>query len=257
MHVARARLQENFGRAAAEYDARAQFQHVQTRRVFDAAWMLFPENARVLDIGCGTGYFATIAKEKRPHWQVLGLDVANGMCVVAKSRCGVVNASAERIPLAECSVDSAVSSLCYQWVEDTQAAFAELARVLRPGGRAVVATLGAQTLCELRACAQAVALPLQLLPMRGFEDTQAALRNAGLGITFAEARLVTEYYPDVTALLDSMRAIGAGNNFAGQGRGFLAPKRWAALLAAYAQKRTPEGLPATWEHHFFVLHKPL
>lgn len=256
MSVARQRLQQNFGRAAAEYDARAQFQHMETMRVLDAALMVFPESARIADIGCGTGYFAAAAAAKRPHWNIVGIDIAPGMCEVAATRCEAIVGDAVSIPLENASVDAAVSSLCYQWVEDQGAAFAELYRILKPGARAVVASLGEATLKELHICAEAAALPLETLAMRRFEACKHALSGAGFAITFAEQRFATEHYSDVYALLDSMRAIGAGNNFSNAERGFIGPKRWQAMVRAYEKLREREGIPATWEHHFFVLHKP-
>ena len=256
MKVARQILQHSFSRAALAYDARAQFQHTETLRVLDAALMVLPEVATIADIGCGTGYFAAIAKEKRPHWRLIGVDIARGMCAVAATRCEAVNADAACLPLVDGSLDAAVSSLCYQWVENQAAAFAELARVLKPGGRAVVASLGANTLAELRASAEQAQVPLGLLPMRDFAECKADIVASGLAITLAECRAVTQYYPHVSALLESMRAIGAGNNFVNGARGFIGPKRWAAMVAHYERQRTLDGIPATWEQHFFILHKP-
>ena len=257
MLVARQKLQQNFSRAAAEYDARAEFQHIQTRRVLDAALMLLPECATLADIGCGTGYFAFAARERRPAWRVFGVDISTGMCDVAAARCTAITGDAARLPLADGCVDAAVSSLCYQWVEDHTAAFAELARVLKPGGRAVIATLGAATLRELRECAVSAEMSLGLLPMRAFAETKTALTHSGFEISYADYALETCHYPSVAVLMDSMRSIGAGNNFAHATRGFLSPKRWAMMVADYEKHRTPHGIPATWEHHFFVLHKPL
>ncbi len=256
MLISATRLQRNFSRAAAVYDARAELQHVQTRRVLDAARMLLPARAVMADIGCGTGYFAAAARETHPDWRIIGIDLAQGMCAVASRRCVAINADAVALPLADASMDAVVSSLCYQWVEDQVAAFAELARMLKPGGRAIIASLGAATLQELRGCAEAVQLPLNLLPMRAFEDVRASLETAGLEVTLADARRETRYYPSVNSLMESMRAIGAGNNFAGGASRFIAPKRWAAMLAQYERLRCAEGIPATWEHHFFILHKP-
>lgn len=255
MHVARARLQQKFGDAAINYDALAQFQHVQTRRVLDAAVMLLPDSARVLDVGSGTGYFAHAAQVARPGWQVIGLDLAFGMCAVAKTRCATVNADAVRLPLADGSVDGAVSALCYQWVDDQEAAFTELARVVKPGGRAIIASLGEATLTELRNCALKAQLPLSLLNMPSHNATLAALKGAGFMISMHDVRHEVRHYPTVAALLDSMRAIGAGNNFSGGARGLTGPKGWAAMLAAYETLRTQQGIPATWEHHFFVVSK--
>lgn len=255
MDIARQKLQKNFGHAATDYDARAQFQHVQTRRVLDAARMLLPLGARMVDVGCGTGYLAHIAYEKNADWNIIGVDIAPGMCAVARARCTVIAGDAAALPLADGAVDAVVSSLCYQWVENQAQAFTELARVLKPGGRAIIASLGAASLRELRSCADATAVTLSLLPMRTLEATKTALLEAGLEINLADARNSTEYYPSVAALMDSMRSIGAGNNFSNHSHGFLSPKRWAAMVAAYEVKRTPLGIPATWEHHFFVLSK--
>jgi malonyl-CoA O-methyltransferase len=255
MQVQRARLQQKFGDAARDYDALAQFQHVQTRRVLDAALMLLPESARVLDVGSGTGYFAHAANAVRPNWRVIGLDLAFGMCEVAKTRCATVNADAVRLPLADASMDGAVSSLCYQWVEDQHAGFKELARVLKPQSRAIIASLGESTLTELRGCAAKAQLPLSLLDMPSHSATLNALEGAGFTITMHDVRHEVRHYLSVAALLDSMRAIGAGNNFAGGARGLTSPKRWAAMLHAYEAWRTRDGIPATWEHHFFVVSK--
>jgi malonyl-CoA O-methyltransferase len=255
MQLRRARLQHNFGEAAVHYDAQAEFQHVQTRRVLDSALMLLPRQATLADIGCGTGYFAQAAKPHRPEWHVIGVDIAHGMCRVANTRCTAVNADAARLPLADVSLDAAVSALCYQWVEQLPAAFVELARVLKPQGRAVIASLGHSTLTELRNCAEMVGLPLSLLAMPSYAAMIHALQGAGFSMTMHEVRHEVRHYPSVTALLDSMRTIGAGNNFTGNARGLTGPKRWAAMVQAYEGMRVAEGIPATWEHHFFVVSK--
>lgn len=257
MAVARKTLQSNFSRAAVDYDVHAQFQHVQTQRVLDAALMLLPPCQTMVDIGCGTGYFAHIAQIHRPSWNIIGIDIAQGMCAIAQTRCSAIAGDAVQLPLADASVDAVVSSLCYQWVENQPQAFAELARVLKPGGRAIIASLGIETLCELQRCAQAAQIPLGLLPMRPFVTTKTALIEAGLQIILADCHLKTEYYPNVAALMDSMRRIGAGNNLNNPSRGLLSPKRWLAMVKEYEMLRTAQGIPATWEHHFFVLHKPL
>lgn len=255
MQLHRARLQHNFGEAAIHYDALAEFQHVQTRRVLDSALMLLPCRAALVDIGCGTGYFAKAAMPHRPDWQVIGVDISHGMCRVANTRCQAVNADAARLPLADASIDGAVSALCYQWVENQPVAFAELARVLKPHARAIIASLGQSTLHELRACAAKVELPLSQLAMPTFLATKAVLEAANFIVTMHEKREEVQYYPSVAALLHSMRAIGAGNNFSPTMRGMTGPKRWAAMVHGYEALRMPQGIPATWEHHFFIVSK--
>lgn len=255
MIIERQRLRENFSKAAAEYDARAERQHRENRRVLDAALKVWPQAATIADIGCGTGLFAKEGKPQRPHWNVIGIDLSEGMAAIAKERCPVLVGDASRLPLASGSLDGVVSSLCYQWVDTPLAAYGELARVLRQGGRAVVSLLGEKTLKELRVVAAQVDLPLMLLPLQGFEANAAAMTGAGLSIIHSERRVTTEHDASLRALLDSMRRIGAGNNFVPEKRQNIGPKRWKAMEALYETLRGEYGLPATWEHHFFILGK--
>jgi malonyl-CoA O-methyltransferase len=255
MSIARIEIMKNFSRAAMEYDVRAQFQHSETARVLDAALMIFPEHAQVVDIGCGTGYFAEIAKTKRPEWNIIGIDIAAGMCAEASHRCMAIQGDAIALPLADNSCDSLVSSLCLQWVKDLPQAFAEMARVLRPGGRAIIATLASESLLELRAATAHAALPLGMLSMLPAHHYQLALEKSGLGITLFTQDMALEYYADVPALLNSMRRIGATNPT--RVSGLTGARRWKAMLVEYEKMRAPQGLPATWDRLFMVLNKPL
>lgn len=257
MAVKRTRLMQNFSAAAPEYDARAAFQRVETARVYDAARMLLAADARILDIGCGTGQFAAMAHQAQAGWRITGLDIAQGMCRAAQARCPVLQADAQSLPLADGAFDAVVSSLCLQWAEDLPQAFAEIARVLRPGGRAIIASLAEASLKELRAAADVAALPLGLLAMQGGDAYRVAIAQAGLAVTMFRQQADIDYYPDVSALLDSMRLIGAGNNFTGSARGLTGAGRWKAMLRAYETLRTPRGIPATWDRLFMILHKPL
>lgn len=249
-------LKQNFSRHAAQYDARAHFQRLQCARVADAALMLLPPTARVLDMGCGTGMFRRLTLEKRPQWQWLGLDLAPGMCAEAQRLGPVLQADAAAIPLTDCAVDAVVSSLCLQWVPDLAGVMQEIARVLRPGGRAVLATLVRGTLDELRDAAADAALPLSLLPMRPESDYCSAIREAGLNILRADTRRDVEHYASVSDLLNTMRGIGAGNAQSRHGASLTGVARWRAMLRAYDARRTPQGLPASWHTWFAVVSKP-
>ena len=101
----------------------------------------------VLDLGAGTGdlSFAAAARGAR----VLAVDLSPGMLAVLgrrasgaqRSRVAPLVGNAERLPLPDASVDRIVSGFTVRNVGDLPRAFAELRRVLRPGGRAVVLEL--------------------------------------------------------------------------------------------------------------------
>lgn len=101
--------------------------------------------ARVLDVGCGTGRLAARLPELRSVRTVVGLDFSAGMLEQARARLAsaeataLVRGDATRLPLADAAFDAAVSTEAFHWFPDQDAALVEIRRVLRPGGRLLLA----------------------------------------------------------------------------------------------------------------------
>ena len=102
------------------------------------------EGDTVLDIGSGSGTDALIAAMLTgPTGTVYGLDMTRAMReklqrIVAARKIGrvrVIEGNAEQIPLRDASIDVVTSNGVLNLVPDKPAAFAEIARVLKPGGR--------------------------------------------------------------------------------------------------------------------------
>jgi SAM-dependent methyltransferase len=92
---------------------------------------------RAVDVGCGTGQSTrALARVAR---QVVGLDASEFMARQARSRADhpVAVATAERLPLADRSVDMIVASAAFHWFDQPRF-LAEARRVARPGAWLVV-----------------------------------------------------------------------------------------------------------------------
>ena len=129
-------------------------------RVYDAAWVqritYYPVHdpvldalrdarpARLLDLGCGTGQLTSRLAARFPPARVVGCDFSAGMLDRAGSRgraIDLVQSDAGDLPFAAGSFDVVVSTEAFHWFPDQGAALAECFRVLRPGGRLLIATV--------------------------------------------------------------------------------------------------------------------
>jgi demethylmenaquinone methyltransferase/2-methoxy-6-polyprenyl-1,4-benzoquinol methylase len=131
-------VEEMFDRIAPRYEL---VNRVMTLGL-DAGWRrrTVPElrlepGARVVDLGCGTGDLCRVLG--RAGLRAVGVDMAAGMLAKAHTAAPLVRADALQLPLADASVDGAVSGFALRNVVDIAACFREAARVIRPGGRAV------------------------------------------------------------------------------------------------------------------------
>lgn len=92
-----------------------------------------PAGAVVVDLACGTGDLC--AELERARLAGFGVDLSPGMLAAAHTTAPLVRADVARLPLGEASVDGATCGLALRNLVDLGVFFAELARVVRPGGR--------------------------------------------------------------------------------------------------------------------------
>lgn len=97
---------------------------------------------RILDAGCGAGPLAAALRERGA--QVTGFDSSAAMVALAQRRLGpdtklLVADLAEPLPFGAGEFDDAVVSLVLHYLEDWSGPLAELHRVVRPGGRLILA----------------------------------------------------------------------------------------------------------------------
>ncbi|MGC4876233.1 methyltransferase domain-containing protein [Micromonospora sp. DT43] len=98
---------------------------------------------RLLDVGCGSGGMVGLITRRCPDARPVGLNIDQLQLararVVAPGRPGFVAANAERLPFLDATFDAILSVELLSHIADKAALVAELARVLRPGGRIVLA----------------------------------------------------------------------------------------------------------------------
>lgn len=247
----------SFSRAAAQYDGAALLQ----RRVADGlmARLATLDPQRWLDLGSGTGYCSRALARRYPQAEGLALDLAPGMLNHARAQGGGarhhLTADAERLPLRENCCDLILSSLALQWCPDLSAVLGEARRILRPGGVLAFSSLVAGTLDELRQSWAQVDDQVHVNRFRRQAAYAEAAKASGLQILALEVEPERLYFPDLRALTQHLKAIGAHNLNQGRPRGLTSRQRLAAFTQAYERLRQPAGLPATYQVIHVLLRK--
>jgi SAM-dependent methyltransferase len=96
------------------------------------------EPGKALDVGCGSGGNADVLRSL--GWDVAALDYSvASVTLTARRGLNVVRGDATQLPFGSSSVDLYLSTDMWEHVEDHVAVAREAFRVLRPGGRALVA----------------------------------------------------------------------------------------------------------------------
>ena len=96
---------------------------------------------RILEIGCSTGFKAAALKRRFPAAEVHGIDVDDAAIALGEVLWPELDldlAAAERLPYPEASFDLIVCLTTIEHVADVGATIAEMARVLAPGGLALL-----------------------------------------------------------------------------------------------------------------------
>jgi SAM-dependent methyltransferase len=148
----------------------------------------------------------------------------------------------EALPLEANSLDLVVSVLALQFVNDLPGVLAQIRRAMQPDGYFLAATIGGDTLTELRQSFAEAEVALdgglspRVIPMLDLRDAGALLQRADFALPVTDVDRVTVRYDNMFGLMRDLRRMGATNMLADRRR---IPLRRATLLRAaeiYAQR---------------------
>lgn len=251
----------SFSDAAESYDGVAELQRGVAARLLQELPLLGHGKGtaptRILDLGSGTGANTPALQEHCEDAQVFASDLAIGMLEFARLQgradtavCG----DAENLAFAGDSFDLVYSSLMVQWCEDLERLFAEVHRVLKPGGCFLFSTLGPNTLFELRQAWQSVDNHTHVNEFAPPQRVQAAASPFKTEAFIREPWCIP--YDSLGRLSRELKALGAHNVNSGRPSGLTGSARWRRLNSAYEAWRRDDGsLPASYDVIIGVLRK--
>lgn len=253
-------IRRRFDRAAPGFEEAA-FVHAVTRDGLLARLEpLMIEARTILDLGAATGATGRQLRRRFRRAHVVSIDLSAAMLSAARRnkpwlmRAGFVQADAARLPFAPGTFDLVIANQLLPWLPEPGPSFTEVARVLRKGGVFAFATLGPDSLRELRdawAATEVASTPRarsELAPtahVNTFPDmhdvgdglVRAGLRDPVLDVDRLEIR-----YEHTGKLFDDLTRIGGRNALAARAPGLTGKLRFRRMLAALENATPGPGL---------------
>jgi malonyl-CoA O-methyltransferase len=243
----------SFGAASHSYDAAAVLQAEVRNELLSRLEILKVPPRNVLDLGAGTGLGALELRRRLRGARIVAMDIAAPMLQKVRQRSPFwrpircVNADASALPFKAGSFDVVFSNLMLQWVVPPDRAFAEIRRVLRPGGVLLATSFGPETLRELRDAWAVVDRTAHVSEFIDVHDLGSALQRAGFAEPVLDVDRIMHFHADVSSLARELKLIGAHNMDQHRARALTGKHRYQQMVQAYEVRRVPKGLPVTWQ----------
>lgn len=249
-------IAHRFNNAAKTYDEVAILQQRVGKALLERLQGIRCQPQTILDLGCGTGYFAAFLKKLYPAAKIIGLDKSSGMLTQAQIKekkyrltdihwgCGCV----ENLPFNDHSFELVYSNLMLHWSNDFNKSLNEIRRVLKPGGLLLFSMVGPDTLQELRHCWRTIDNRPHVHLFVDMHDLGDNLLQTPFIDPVMDVEYFTLLYSEALDLLKELKKLGVQNIAKDRQRGLTSKGTLKKLLQAYECFRNQTGkLPATWE----------
>lgn len=217
---------------------------------------------RVLDVGCGNGALSLLLAPV--VGSVVGLDISGPMLATAASRAsaaGLSNVTFEKgdaqvHDLPDASFDAAVSRFGVMFFEDPVAAFANIRRMVRPGGRLVFACWQTLLVNQWLMVPAGAALAFVPMPALGGDPNapgpfsladpdrvRLVLGETGWAdVELEDTRAPMNFGATVDDAVGFLRGTDMAQNLMNDVDEETIARAWAAIREALAPYETPEGV---------------
>lgn len=213
----------------------------------------------ILDAGSATGAASPELAEIYRDSRIIRLDRSLHMLkqgrkrgfkaawLLRGARVGEVQAEATRLPLQAGSVDLVFANMLMPWLDDLQAFFTEVGRVLRKDGLFAFSSLGPDSLLELREAWAMVDNSEHVSSFIDMHDVGDALLRAGLREPVLDTDYLTLRYRNADGLLRDLTRAGARNCLLGRRTSLTGKGRFADMKKTLDSSSSEGELPVRLE----------
>lgn len=230
---------ENFSKYAKYYDMYCNIQRLSAKKLIRCI-----DNdglGKILDIGCGTGNYTKILRDKFPFAQIKAIDISKEMVEIAKEKLKdkkieFAVSDGERLK-RNGRYELITSNVCFQWFEDLGKALVLYNDLLSKNGCVLFSIFGPLTFKELHCSLRDLLGDDMSISSNSFKDKES-IKNIIQKVfsdVMVEEEIYKEKYNSLSRLLESIRYTGSKGNGLKR-RPFWTPNMIARLESVYRKK---------------------
>lgn len=238
-----------FDRAARTFAAASVVHDEARQRLLERLDYMRIDPKVAADVGAGLGRGGAELAARYPHARVISIDSSVAMLHAARTQRGAtapIAADAERLPLKDGTLDLIFANMLLPWSRP-EGVFREAARTMTSGGLFLFATLGPDSLEQLRRAWAAVDDRVHVHAFYDMHDLGDLAIASGLAEPVVDVDRIELAYRDVDSVIRDLRSTGAVNLAAGRRRSLTGRTRWAGFVAALERERRGDRIPVTIE----------
>lgn len=257
-------IRRNFARRARSYDRHACMQRLMAHGLVAVTREAMGRARRILEIGCGTGYFTQLLRQANQEAHLIALDLDASLVSTARRRLGAAAGVAWLVADGEAPLggeyDLIIANAAFQWFTRPAETLANYYQSLSPNGILSFSTFGPETFQELAGALTQAAAGLNLsnfpkIPAQDFGGCAIwsdLLSRAGFRQVQLAREMVTTTFPSVREFLKALQATGVTNPRPSP----FSPRLLTAMIAAYQAAYGKNGaIPVSYEMIWAVAQK--
>lgn len=207
------KIQSNFNRFAKKYDILAILQKKVAKILVESSDLAIKNSKNILDLGCGTGFIGQNILKNHDFSQkkLFQLDISEEMLKNNKNigeNITNIQGNINNLNFEDNSFDLVISSLAFQWIDDLDAIFKKIKKILKPNANFAFSIFLDGTLDELKKSAKSTNVNLSVNNFIDLESLKIILAKNFKNPQIMVKDFILEY-DDIYDLLGSMKNIGA------------------------------------------------
>jgi len=209
-------IERNFSKYAEYYDSYSSIQNICASELIQK--ISADSVNRILDIGCGTGNYTKLLRERFPSAEIKAVDISDKMVDMARKKLSrekieFIVADAEKADFEE-KFDLISSNAAFQWFEDLRDAVMKYKNMLNDGGLISFSTFGPLTFYELDASLKELAgrhVSISSFDFMEMTEISDILREFFKKVSM-NIRIYSEDFESVSELLKKIKYTGTRGN---------------------------------------------